>query len=139
MDYSETLLRETERVKKVFNFSNEVGEEKLNFIKEEVVHEMDYDSLKKLTDMGFSDLDAKRALKLNNMNTIDAMDYLIKESSNSKANTDELNKNDTVDKNEVNSFKQTYYNEVEIYDKVPKLVQNYRKFKRQVRADSIID
>ena len=132
VDYSEKLLRDHVKVKRIFDLSTQLGsEENLNFLKDD---EIDEDALQKLKDMGFSDTEkVKQALKLNNMNTVDAINWLLSAQA-SKANSIEQTRQsiELDEKNEIKTptFEQAYYDKNEIYDNVPMLVNNFRKFKR---------
>ena len=143
VDYSEKLLRDHPKVKRIFSLSDEFGsEEDLNFLKED---EMDEEALQKLTDMGFLDVEKSRqALKLNNMNTVEAINWLLAQSddagksqksselcSSASHLPGELNEFE-MDKpeNKTPTFNQTFFDKNEVYENVPKLVESFRRFKR---------
>ena len=146
VDYSEKLLRDHPKVKRVFSLSDEFGsEEHLNFLRED---EMDEDALQKLTDMGFSDVEKLRqALKLNNMNTVEAINWLLARSDGEAGESGlqtselcrsannlprELNAEFEMDKtgSKTPTFSQTFFDKNEIYENVPRLVESFRRFKR---------
>lgn len=95
-----------------------------------------------LIEMGFSDIEkAKQALKLNNMNPISAIDWLLANESSGKtsckSHSTELPPNDRklnelyMDRTELKATTvKTFYDRNEIYENVPKLMENFRQFKR---------
>lgn len=124
--------------------SDEFGsKDNLNFLKDD---EIDEDALRKLTEMGFNDIERSRqALKLNNMNPINAIDWLlanedndVNDVKNCKLHANEMQSNEhhlngTIkDRIEFKNtaFKKAFYDKNEIYERVPKLVESFRKFKR---------
>lgn len=135
-------------MRRIFSLSNELGsQEDLNFLKED---EMDEDALAKLTDMGFTDVEKSRqALKLNNNNTVDAINWLLAQSEDGNAGSckahlqssselcqsanslpSELNEFE-VDKSKTPTFNhQTFFDKNEVYENVPKLVESFRRYKR---------
>lgn len=145
MDYSEKLLRDHPKVKRIFSASDEFGsEEDLNFLKED---EMDEDALQTLTEMGFSNVEKSRqALKLNNMNTLDAINWLLAQSDGecgkAAPQKTELHLSTNHLPSELNDFEvhkggcktptfnQNFFDQNEIYENVPKLVESFRRFKR---------
>lgn len=147
VDYSEKLLRDHAKVKRIFSLSDEFGsEEDLNFLKED---EMDEDALAKLTDMGFSDVEKSRqALKLNNNNTVDAINWLLAQSDGETGgsckahlqSSSELCQSANSLPSELNefdkggsktpTFNQNFFDKNEIYENVPKLVESFRRYKR---------
>ena len=147
MDYSEKLLRDHPKVRRIFSVSDECGsQEDLNFLRED---EMDEDALQTLTEMGFSNVEkSKQALKLNNMNTLDAINWLLAQTDSDKsANLQKASSGDLrlstgnlpgelnefeMDKAECKTptFNQNFFDQNEIYENVPKLVESFRRFKR---------
>lgn len=113
---------------------------------------MDEKALQKLTDMGFTNIEkSKEALKSNNMNTVDAINWLLSHESDNDCelnsneigskisclskdpnndSNNEFNNNDKKETSGKQIFKQAYYDKNEIYENVPKLVESFRKFKR---------
>lgn len=79
-------------------------------------------ALKQLTDMGFAEEKSKRALKMNNMSPLEAMDWLLAYESSSSATSSMPSSSSSI---------QINYENTEIYPKVPAIVDCYRKYKRQ--------
>ncbi|RWS22230.1 ubiquitin-associated domain-containing protein 1-like isoform X1, partial [Leptotrombidium deliense] len=116
VDYSEKLLRNHADVYPILkNIKLEVTQEKK---KED--DGLDMEALKQLTDMGFPCERAKRALKLNNMSSIDAMDWLLAYESSSSSVSVPSTSNCNINSNE----------NTDVYTRVPAIVECYRAFKR---------
>ncbi|RWS02416.1 ubiquitin-associated domain-containing protein 1-like isoform X1 [Dinothrombium tinctorium] len=116
VDYSEKLLRNHADVYPILkNIKLDGNQEKK---KED--DGIDMEALKQLTDMGFPCERAKRALKLNNMSSIDAMDWLLAYESSSSAVSVPSTSTCTVFNNE----------NTDVYARVPAIVECYRAFKR---------
>jgi len=135
IDYSEVILRNHPEVKPIFGdliIDESNNQNKDN--KDEEEEESDGISkevLKQLTDMGFAVERAKRALKLNNMSAIDAMDWLLAnsvtfESSSSSPSSSRSNPEMLTD-----SSKSHYSSATGLCPRVPKIIECYRAFKRR--------
>lgn len=119
IDYSEKLLRNHPEVYPIFRDIkyDTKCEEKNEY------EGIDPEALKQLNEMGFPLEKAARALKLNNMSSIDAMDWLLAYepvSSSTTQNNQAINSESTVSLNNVG-----------LCPNVPAIVECYRAYKRR--------
>ncbi|XP_074599336.1 kip1 ubiquitination-promoting complex subunit 2 isoform X2 [Brevipalpus obovatus] len=118
VDYGEKLLRNHKSLSPILKDTKAVNIDKIN---EKEHNEIDQDALKQLTDMGFAVERSRRALKLNNMSPLEAMDWLLAYESSSSSSS-----------NQPCSFtNQVNHENTDMYPKVPAIVDSYRKFKRK--------
>lgn len=117
VDYSEKLLRNHKDVIPILK------EIKVPCVDESEKKEgggIDQDALKQLVDMGFAVERSKRALILNNMSPLEAMDWLLAYETSSSTSSIPSCSSHQVD-----------YDNTDIYPKVPLIVEAYRTHKRK--------
>lgn len=115
VDYAVKLLRNHPEVSPVLCNLNLNKTENVQSKQNE---DVDQEALKQLTDMGFAPERSKRALKLNNMLPLEAMDWLLAYESTSASSVP----SSSVIQNHDNT---------DVYPKVPAIVECYRSYKRK--------
>ena len=129
IEYSFDLLKNHSEVKPIFGELDFDKDFTANEDNEELEKEgMSEEVLKQLTDMGFASDRAKRALKLNNMSAVDAMDWLLANEAvfESSSSTSSL-RAEAVNE----SSKTAYSSATGLCPTVPVIVDRYRRFKRR--------
>lgn len=117
IDFTEQLLRSHPDVSPI---SEDVPEIMSSIENGESAEDgVDKEALQQLVDMGFSTERAKRALKLNNMRPLEAMDWLLAYDSSQSASVKTQNIREVPDNN------------CTLYLRVPAIVESYRRFKRK--------
>ncbi|XP_015784939.1 ubiquitin-associated domain-containing protein 1 [Tetranychus urticae] len=118
VDYAEKLLRHHPDVAPVLKNMKVNNDELGDKGEEETIDDV---ALKQLTDMGFAEEKSRRALRMNNMSPLEAMDWLLAYESSSSATSSMPS----------SSSSQINYDNTDIFPKVPAIVDCYRKYKRQ--------
>ena len=116
VDYAEKLLRNHPDVSPILHNLN-LYKKKENQSKQN--DDVDQEALKQLVDMGFAPERSKRALKLNNMLPLEAMDWLLAYESSSAfppSSSSEMQNN---------------IENTDLYPKVPAIMECYRSYKRK--------
>ncbi len=130
IDYSEKILRSHPEVKPIFDDIVFDESNKQNNSNEEN-DGMDKELLKQLTDMGFAVERAKRALKLNKMSAIDAMEWLLANDSNFESSSPFPSSSRSNRELSLGLSKTHYSSATDLCPRVPKIIECYRSFKRK--------
>ena len=132
IEYSYDLLKTHPEVQPLLG-DLKFGSDADSKAQKEVIDELEKDGLdrevlKQLIDMGFGVDRAKRALKLNNMSAVDAMDWLLaNESAFESSSSSSLRTDSELDINDPKA----YSSATGLCPTVPVIVDRYRRYKRK--------
>lgn len=134
IEYSYDLVKDDPEVQPVFA-EMQLSDERGTQAQKEVIDDLEKDGLdrhvlKQLTDMGFAADRAKRALKLNNMSAVDAMDWLLANESVFESSTSSSLRAESEPAISDPSIK-TFSSATGLCPIVPIIVDRYRQYKRK--------